>query len=790
MGLSATANGHTFRLRHATFQITGPITTVLDSETDPDAEALVAVLDVGSYSAELRAGWTLERIDPAGPVQVNATLTSPNPVAFDITNGAVTSISFSFATDGQLVNVGQGSVAVSVNVTENGNGRGQLTVLAGVPGGSGSGDGVGPTARFSFPAGVALDGAGNLFVADHFNHTVRKVVLATGEVTTLAGSPGQSGSVDARGADARFESPAGLTSDGAGNLFVADPFNHTIRKIVIATGDVTTAAGLAGVFGTDDGVGVDARLRDPEGMTSDGAGNIYFTDQSGDTIRKLVAATGEVTTIAGTPELFGNQDGVGAAAHFDGPIGITFDGAGTLYIADTFGQTIRKLVLATREVTTIAGFPQTSGSADGIGTDARFNDPWDLTTDGAGNLFVADNFNSTVRKVVIATAEVTTLLGQVGVFGNTDGTGRGVLLGFPQGIIGDGMGHLYIADTDNSTIRKVDIATAAVTTFVGGSRLTGSNDAAGAAARFGRVSDSFSDGAGNLYIADGGNNTIRKVVVATGEVTTIAGTPGPGSTLDGVGAAARFDRPQGVTGDGAGHLFVTDTGGNTIREIDLGTGAVTTLAGTPGVFGTVDGVGAAAQFDSPSGVATDGAGNLFVTSQGDETVRKVVIATGEVITFAGTPGVFGGADGIGTAATFSVPVGIVSDGAGNLYVADSNSDTIRKVVIATAEVSTIAGTAGGFGNADGVGAAAQFSVPSDVDLDGMGNLYVADSGNHVMRKIDLATATVTTVVGDKAISGVLPGALPARLNGPGAVSVLPGDRLAILDENAVLLATF
>jgi sugar lactone lactonase YvrE len=790
MALSATANGHTYHLRHASFSISGSTTVTLNTDTEPDTAALIATLVVGSYTVTLAPDWSLERADPSGPVQVSATLTSPNPVAFDITSGATTSVSFGFATDGQVVAIGQGMVAVSVNVTENGSGAGQLAVLAGVPGGLGTGDGVGRTARFEIPEAVALDGAGNIFVAD--TEMVRQVVLATGAVTTLAGTPGSSGAADGTGAAARFGFlPGGLFADGAGNVYVSDGDNNAIRKVVVATGEVTTFAGALGQFGFADGALADARFSNPIGITGDGAGHLYVADQTNTVIRQIDIAAGQVTTLAGHQGGFGfgGLDGVGAEASFQSPRGVALDGAGNLYVSDPGTETIRKIVLATAEVTTIAGLPENGGSDDGVGTAARFHSPDSLAFDG-GNLFIVDSLDSTVRKLVVATGEVTTFLGQVGVFGSTDGSGRGVGLGFPRGITGDGAGNLYIADTENGSIRKVVIATATSSTVAGFPAPFGSADGTGAAARFGGLDGSFSDGAGNLYVSDSGNNTIRKIVLATGEVTTFAGTAstGPGATVDGVGAAARFSGPSGLAGDGAGSLFVADFNGQTIRRIDIATRAVTTLAGAPGAFGSVEGVGAAARFDSPRGLATDGAGNLYVSCNGDETIRKIVIATGEVTLFAGTPNMFGNTDGEGASALFAVPGGLATDGAGSLYVADTDNDAIRRIDLATGQVSTLAG--GSFGRSDGVGAAAQFDFPEDVAADRVGNLYVADMFNHTVRKIDIATATVTTVVGTPAVSGVLTGALPARLNDPNSVTVLPGGRLAILDEDAVLVATF
>jgi hypothetical protein len=297
---------------------------------------------------------------------------------------------------------------------------GEVTTLAGSPEQAGNTDGIGDAARFENPSDMASDGAGHLFVADGL--TIRKVVIATGEITTLAGSPGQTGNTDGTGTAARFEWLDGMASDGAGNLFVADKYNYRIRKVTIATGEVATLAGSPGYSGSSDGTGVAARFDDPQGIASDGTGKLFVVDTGNNAIRKVVIATGGVTTFAGSPEHQASSDGTGAAARFYGPRGIASDGAGNLFVADLVNHTIRKVIIATGEVTTLAGSPGQEGSSDGIGAAARFDYPGPIASDGAGNLFVAD-INNTVRKVVIATSEVTTLAGSPGQYGSSDGTG-------------------------------------------------------------------------------------------------------------------------------------------------------------------------------------------------------------------------------------------------------------------------------------------------------------------------------------------------------------------------------
>jgi hypothetical protein len=660
-----------------------------------------------------------------------------------------------------------------------------LSLVAGGLGGAGMADGTGAAARFGFSYGVAVDGAGNLFVADTMNNTIRKVVVATGAVTTLAGTAGMFGSTDGTGAAARFFDPSGVAVDGAGNLFVADRLNHTIRKVVVATGAVTTLAGTTGMSGSTDAIGTAARFNRPYGVALDSSGNLFVADSSNHTIRKVVVATGAVTTLAGTTGMSGSTDATGTAARFNRPYGLALDGTGNLFVADFSNHTIRKVVVATGAVTTLAGTASMSGSTDGMGAAVRFKGPSAVALDGAGNLFVTDSNNHTIRKVAVATGAVTTLAGTAGMSGSTDGTGAVVRFNVPTAAAVDSAGNLLVADY-NCTLRKVVVATGAVTTLAGTASMTGSTDGTGAEARFNSPSTVAVDGVGNLFVADSLNHTIRKVVLATGAVTTLVGTAGMSGGTDGTGAAARFNLPTGVAVDGTGNLFVADSGNHTIRKVVVATSSVITLAGTVGMSGSTDGTGAAARFSSTQGVAVDGAGNLFVADSGNHTIRKIVVATGAVTTLAGTAGMSGSTDGTGAAALFNFPYGVAVDGEGSLFVAEAVNHTIRKVVLATGAVTTLAGTARMSGSTDGTGATARFNFPYGVAVDGAGNLFVADFGNHAIRKIQLSNASVTTLVGVADQFGVTPGPLPARLSQPRAVAALTSGALFILDENSVL----
>jgi sugar lactone lactonase YvrE len=404
------------------------------------------------------------------------------------------------------------------------------------------------TARFSSPQGVAIDGAGNVYVADSLNHTIRKISPA-GMVTTLAGTAGQSDSIDGTGSAARFASPKGIAVDGIGNIYVADTFNDTIRKIT-PDGATLTLAGGPGLNGPADGIGNVARFSSPQGIAVDGSGNIYVADEVNQTIRKITPGW----VMAAPPPIAAGRNGsapaagAGNATRFNLACGVTVDGSGTVYVGDDSaavdssgnvylgnGNAARKISPGW-VVTTLAGSAGQSGSADGKGSDARFNNPQGLALDGSGNIYVGDKDNDTIRKIT-PDGVVTTLAGSAGNSGSTDGVGDEARFSYPQ-----------------------DLAL---------------------------------DGSGNIYVTSG--NTIRKIT-PDGTVTTLAGNPDKSGSTDGTGSAARFRYPQGVTVDSSGTLYVV--AGNAIRKI-TSAGVVTTLAGNPDKSGSSDGIGSTGSSSSP-----------------------------------------------------------------------------------------------------------------------------------------------------------------------------------------------
>ena len=640
-----------------------------------------------------------------------------------------------------------------------------LALFAGNMGGPGAVDGTTAAAQFFIPQGVVADKAGNVYVADTGNRTIRRID-PTGAVSTFAGVPGAYGSADGLGAAARFANPVAMATDAAGNAYVTD--GNTVRKVTSA-GVVTTLAQMTGGSpGPLFGIAVDSK------------DNVYVADSANCVVRELTPVD-RLFVFAGAIGSCGSADGTGAAARFNYPFGVAIDSADNVYVVDSNNETIRKITPA-GAVTTLAGSPGNRGTFDGMGPLAQFSDPVGIGIDSLGNLYVTDwplDFGGPAIRKITPTGSVSTLTvlprGVItdqwpvpGVYFSTD---------YPMGVAADSANNIYVADPTNSVIRK--FTPQGVMSVLAGSVIAqGGADGTGSAARFQQPEKIAADNLGNLYVADNGNSTIRKIT-PSGVVSTFAGTAGTSGSADGTGAAAQFMYPSAVATDAAGDVFVADAGNKTIRKITP-SGVVSTFAGTAGTFGSADGTGAAAQFGSIRGVATDSAGNVYVADEWFCTVRKIT-PVAVVSTFAGTPGTCVSKDGVGTAAGFQYPSDVATDSAGNVYVADGS---IRKItpagVVSTLAGSTVTSSTGG---ADGPVATATFGLPLALTADSAGNLYVADWWDHTVRKVS-TTGIVSTVAGVVGQMGFQPGTAPGVLAFPQGVAI-SGGSLYIVTSNGV-----
>lgn len=522
-------------------------------------------------------------------------------LAVPLINAGLDPASFDPVTAPLLFAAGDMQAAFLSGLTIGKTAHGRTFVAATLAGAGGAiGTGPGAPVKLGPRQGLAMDVSGNLYVAGE--HSVSKVTPG-GVVSRLAGAD-VPGFVDGAGNVARFLVPTAVAVDAGGNVYVADSGNHAVRRIS-AGGVVTTLAG--GGFGFADGTGAAARFTLVTGIAVDGAGNVYVQDELNNSVRKISAA-GVVTTVAGR-----FPDGtVSGACCLASPgsywqTWVAVDVVGNLYSAPLVDQNrvIRKI--------TPAGV-QTDVYAP-VGDEARAFNPFAIAVDADGTVYATDYYTNRIHRVSPA-GTATTLAG-----GAVQSAGIAV-----------GGGNLFVA-SGGTAIRKITAA-GEVSTFAG--RTGGFADGAGKNVRFERPTSVAVDAAGNVLVADMGNDAIRRIS-ATGAVTTFAGGV-TGGLADGSGAAARFNAPSGIALDSSGNAYVADSGNNAIRKISP-SGVVSTLAG--GVTaGFADGTARAARFNSPSGVAVDREGNVYVSDVGNASIRKVTPA-GVVSTVAGTGRVTG-----------------------------------------------------------------------------------------------------------------------------------------------------
>ena len=629
-----------------------------------------------------------------------------------------------------------------------------FTTFAGLPA-TGSADGVGSAALFANPYGIAIDASGNLFVADSGNKTIRKIT-PSGVVTTIAGRAGVTGLADGMNGSARFGDPKGVTVDGAGNLFVVDTGYPRVRKVTqVGTNWIVTTIAGVGIEGNADGTNGAAKFRLPGQIAVDVAGVLYVADQGNHTVRMItpVGTNWVTTTIAGLAGTTGNADGEGVAARFNSPYGIAVDNSTNVYVAENGNPMIRKITPTGTNwiVTTIAGQAGSSGAADGTNNMARFSDLLGLTIDNTGILYVCGGAPRTIRKIIPAGTNwvVSTWAGGP-AFGSSDATGTNATFGRPACVVADYSGNVYVTDTGNSTIRQ--ITSAAVVSTIAGSASANSANGTGPAARFNGPYGVALDVTGNLYVADTENATIRKITSA-GVVSTLAGKATFFGSSDGAGSEARFKRPRGVATDAAGNIYIADTENRTIRKITPA-GFVSTLAGATNAFNCQDGTNGAAHFSGPTGIAVDSAGTIYVAEPGCHTIRKVVPqGTNWVVTTIAGAGFSGTADGAGTNAQFNSPTSIAVDALTNLFIADRFNRIIRKAAFDGTNwiVSTIAGLAGAAGSSDGTNSSARFVFPVGVAVGSGSDVYVVDN-NHMIRKLEqVGTNWVVSTLGGSSI---------------------------------------
>ncbi len=625
---------------------------------------------------------------------------------------------------------------------------GTITTVAGTGNAGYSGDG-GPAihAQLNFPQDIAVDSAGNLYIADSNNHRIRKVtplgVILTVAGTGILGFSGDGGLATA----ARLAYPTGVAVDSSGNLYVADRSNYRIRKVQ-PTGMITTVAGNGtGSYSGDGGDAVNAGLW-PADVAVDSSGNLYIADLNS-RIRK-VNTSGQITTVAGNGTCCFSGDGRPATeAQLQYPNGVAVDEIGNIYIADANNARIRR-VDTNGIITTVAGGG--AGSGDNVLATTVFLDwPGGVALDNAGNLYIASTWNLKVRKVDTS-GIITTVAGIGEGYSGDGGSATSARLSRPEDVAVDTLGNIYIADTLNGRIRKVT-SFGAITTVAGGGANYPGDGGAATAAVLGLPRGVTSDSAGNLYIVEPGR--VRKVD-SNGFITTVAGTGNLGYSGDGGPAIqAELKWAQGIAVDSAGNLYIADRENHRIRKVSPA-GIITTVVGngTPGFSGD-GGQAVNAQLNSPDDLAVDHARNLYIVDSSNQRIRKVD-SSGVITTVAGNGiATSGGDGGLATAASLYYPRSVTVDILGNLYISEQFGNRIRKVT-PSGVITTVAGmgTWGGYSGDGGLPTSAQLYYPFGLVVDNAGNLYFTEQRNHIVRRVRLNCLPEPAVVYRDSNSGI------------------------------------
>lgn len=657
---------------------------------------------------------------------------------------------------------------------------GSVTIVVGTGVGGYSGDGGAATsAQIDRVNGLTIDAVGNLYLSDNLYHVVRKVDANTGIITTVAGSTQGFSGDGGPATSAKLSYPRGLATDSSGNLFISDTYNNRIR-MVDSGGVITTVAGTgAAGYSGDDGAATAAQLDYPMDVAVDSADNLLVLDASNYAVRR-VDGGGIITTVAGDGNWgYAGDGGLATAAELAGPNSITIDSADNLYIADSFNYRVRK-VDTSGIITTVAGDGVEGYAGDNAAaTAAQLDTPNGVAVDGSGNLFIADTNNFRIRKVD-GSGTITSVAKEVKGYNGDNIPANSATLYNPVGVAADGNGNLYIADSTNKRVRKVD-GGGTITTVAGdgSSLLSGNCDGLSPTATGFIPVDAINDNAGNLYFI-GNNHQVCKID-STGNMTRIAGITTTGFSGDnGQATQARLNTSQSLALDSLGNLYIADSVNYRVRKVDASTGIITTVAGNGTNADSGDG-GAAidASFRFPGGIALDSSDRLYIADANANRIRRVD-GDGIITTIAGTGiGGYAGDDGPATSAELNRPYGIAIDEVGNLFIADSNNERVR-MVNTSGNIVTIAGDGSrGFSGDNGPATAAQLYSPQDVAVDNQGNLYIADSSNQRIRKVELPDVypPVITLLGDSPAAV----ALDATYVDPGSTVVDDTDSDIVVD---------
>lgn len=604
------------------------------------------------------------------------------------------------------------------------------------------------------PYATAVDTTGNVYIADTFNCVVRKVSTAN-TVTTVAGigaSCAYSGD-GGKGTAAQLYYPEGLALDASGNLFIADAQNCVVRKLVLSSNTITTYAGnhTCGYSG-DNGAATSAELYLPASLATDSTGNLFIADTTNCVVREVAKSSQKITTVAGNHTCGYSGDGASAvSAEMNQIYGIAISGT-TVTIADYYNNRIRQFTVG-GNINTVAGNGTACAGTCGEGgsaLSAELYNPVGVAATSGGTIYFSDNNNYAVDSFTVGgnlnrfagnhVYNIETLI--------TGAPANGVELNYPVGLFDDSNGNVYVNDSHNFMVRE-NVKSTGLVNFFAGDGIEGYTGDGGPATsaelnyNYGVAKDSL----GNVYIADTYNCLVRKVNAA-GTISTFAGlvvtTPRCGYSGDGGSAtSAELYYPWALAVDSKNAVYIADEAEHVIRKVANGT--ITTIAGIGGLNGYSGDGGPAtsALLYSPQGVAVDPAGNVFIADYNNCRVREISAATGNINTVAGTGNCAFTGDGLAVANGIGYPQGIAVDANDNLFISDYNERV--RWVSPNGIMTTIAGTgAAGYGGDGGIATSATIYEPTGITLDSAGDVLVSDYNNFRVRSISAFSALGTS----------------------------------------------
>jgi sugar lactone lactonase YvrE len=628
--------------------------------------------------------------------------------------------------------------------------------------------------------GVAVDSAGNVYIADTYNEVVEKV-SPSGVPSVIAGEFGSAGApTQGPARSSKLNTPFALAVDSSGNVFIADRANNVVEKVT-PTGTLSIVAGTGTAGAPTPGPATSSELSQPLGVAVDSGGNLYISDSGNDVVEK-VNSSGTLSVYAGVVGTVGvPTPGPATSSDLNQPAGLAI-GSGNLYIADYGNDTVEKVDMSTGSLSIIAGVPNVIGRAvEGPATSSDLWHPTGVAVDSSGTVYIGDQGNDVVEKV--AAGALSFVAGYPGLYGApSPGSATASHLKYPYSVALDPSGNLYIADFQNNVVEKVNGSTLSIfATQVGpvsGLPTPGPATSSELNQPFGIAVDA----SGNAYIADASNDAIEKVT-PTGTLSVLAGVPGTaGTPTAGPATGSDLKNPLAVALDASGNVYIADTG-NAVVEKVTPSGSLSVIAGVPGSAGLpTPGRATNSKLDHPAGVAVDGAGNVYISDTNNSDVAKVT-PSGTLSVIAGVPGKPGGPiGGPATSSHLGMPLGLALDASGAVYIADSGNEIVEKVT-PSGTLSVIAGVPGTQGlPTPGPATNSDLSRPIGVAVDGAGNVYIGDASNSVVEKVT-PPGTLSIIAGTPGTPGVpTPGPVSGSdLGAPAGVAVDHRGNLYITD---------